>query len=510
MKKSIIYRSLFIIVGFLSVACFNDESSLDVNEIPTVVIDTTGIGSLSVYQFENLKVAPEIAYEGISEDDLDYSWKINLEPNDTLYQIIGTEATLDYPIEFKPTSSNYAHQLVLTVTNKANGIASLMAWPVKVLNNIGEGLVIAETSDGVNTDISHIMAPEFTPDLTENSVKHHVYSALNGTTLAGIIKQMRFARVYGEDAIYAISDADLYRINTFDYTFGGSNDDLFYAAKDSYSPDAILGVYQGDMYIDSGRLTSTYLGASSRYGLPFSSDYQVPGKIAANPISNPAVVITFYEQESGQFIYQPSITQFGDNTMYPIPAITNGNFDPANVPDRVILAADVNTDGGFMHLLKDQNSGKVELYTFDGGESNYPSPYPPNPLGYFDLSEAPGISEAEHFAFLNDQDILYYASGDKVYAIIYSSSTPVIAERYSVPDGAEITTLQVYRQADYPWRSGSYLALNNKSLILSSYDGVEGEVYLLPLINTGVGNVDLPNVKTFSGFDRITAITTQL
>lgn len=37
-----------------------------------------------------------------------------------------------------------------------------MTWPVTVLNNIGEGLIIAETYDGNSTEISHIMSPEVT------------------------------------------------------------------------------------------------------------------------------------------------------------------------------------------------------------------------------------------------------------------------------------------------------------------------------------------------------------
>ncbi len=97
--------------------------------------------------------------------------------------------------------------------------------------------------------------------------------------------------------------------------------------------------------------------------------------------------------------------------------------------------------------------------------------------------------------------------------MLYSTETPVFELRYSVPAGEEITTLQVYRQADYPFRSEGwdppYNATNNKQLIMSTY-GTEGKVYILPMINAGVGNIDVANIKTFNGFDRITAITTQL
>ena len=44
---------------------------------------------------------------------------------------------------------------------------------------------------------------------------------------------------------------------------------------------------------------------------------------------------------------------------------------------------------------------------------------------------------------------------------------------------------------------------------MSTYDGLEGKVSILPLINFGVGNIDTAKISTFGGFDRVTAIGTQ-
>lgn len=106
---------------------------------------------------------------------------------------------------------------------------------------------------------------------------------------------------------------------------------------------------------------------------------------------------------------------------------------------------------------------------------------------------------------------MYYASGSKIYAVLYAGTTPVIEHRYTIPDGAEITTMQVFQQADYPYKSdpNQYLASNNKQLIVSTY-GSEGTVYLLPFVNVGIGNIDQANIRKFTGFGRISAITTQL
>ena len=45
---------------------------------------------------------------------------------------------------------------------------------------------------------------------------------------------------------------------------------------------------------------------------------------------------------------------------------------------------------------------------------------------------------------------LYYATSDKIYAMLYSTNTPSFELKYTAPSGEEITTLQVYQQAGYP------------------------------------------------------------
>lgn len=511
MKKLRYIMFLPLLLGVLTTACFKDNSMLDLNKITAVTLDTTGFGTLSVYQFEKLNLIPNLNHQGLSESDLSHEWKINLTPNDTLYQVVGHEKELDFLVNFKPNLSGRFHQLVYTVTENTSDLDYIFTWPVKVLNNIGEGLVIAQTQDGTTTDISHIMSSSVTTDYAELSIKHNVYSSINGMTMPGITKQMRYAKMAGVDIVFGITDENIYRINTLDYTFSGSNGDLFYANRDNYQFRSIGGVYQGDLFISNGKLTSTFLGASRKIGLPFNASFTVPGIVASNKLSNPAVVISFYDEENEQFVYQPSITPFGDNTMYATPNQASGAFDPSAQLNRENLAAGVSTSGDFMHLLRNKSTGAVDLYLFDKGVSAYPTPEPPTAIGHFNLSNAPNIDKAQHFAFLDNQKVLYYATTTTIYAILYGTATATIEERFVVPAGETITTLQVYQQADYPLRSsGNYLPTNNKSLVMSTYDGTTGKVYLLPFINTGIGNIDTPKIETYSGFDRITAITAQL
>ena len=504
-----LYNILFaLLVLTMAQSCFEDNSALDTNPIDGVIIDTTGISELSVFQFDNLKVEPNLIYSG-NEDQLAFEWKINTIPTDTVFDILSNERNLDEPIVFRPTDAIRNHELVLTVTDTQTDIDYIMAWPLKILNNIGQGIIVATTPDGTSTDLSHIMSAQVTSDFNDLDIKYNVYSSLNDELIAGVTKQLKYYSIFGKDAVLGITNNSIYKINTVDFTLGGTNGDLFYVNRPSYNPQALGQVNQGSLFINNGNLTATFFGASQKFGVAFESEFNLPSIIAGKAVANPPVTIVFYDEVNDTFVYQPSITQFGDSKMYEFPSSTEGSFDPSTVENKVNLAASVGTDGTFRHLLKDENNGNIGLYIFDSGESVFPDIIPPSPIGFYDLTAAPEIQDAEHFTLLDDQKILYYATDTKLFAVLFPTETATIQERYTLNTGERFTTLKVYQDADYPFGS-DYLPLNNKALLISTYDNTEGRVYLMPLVNTGVGNIDLPNVQIWGGFDQITALGTQL
>ncbi|HEY8387245.1 MAG TPA: PKD-like family lipoprotein [Parasegetibacter sp.] len=504
-----------VLVIVAAISCRKDLSTLDSNKIPGVVIDTTGNSQLSVFQFERLVLQPSVNLQGIPESEVSYEWKVNLLPGDTLYQVISEEKNLDYEVRFKPNTSGKYHHLVYTITDKRNGLKYIMAWPLTVKNNIGEGLVIAESRDGINTDLSHIMSPRVTSGYNDESVKYNVYSSINGSLIPGIVKQLQFTKIFGVDALLGITNNMVFRVNTLDYTYFGKDNDLFYPDSEEYHPQALGEVYQNNLYIAENKLTATYLGASREFGLPFDYSWKVPDFIAANPNSangynsyQPAVVISFYDEVNQKFVYQQVLNpSFGDANMYAVAADPGAPFDPGAVLNKVNLAAGINVDRDFVHILKDKNNGNVNIYVLTGGVFNYPDLTPPQAKAVFDVSAAPGIATATKFVILHDQKVIYYATANKIYAIMYSTPTPIIEERFTVPAGETITTLQVYQQIGYPLAE-SYIPTNNKQLIMSTF-GTEGKVYILPMINPGLGNIDQPNIKTYGGFGKISAITPQ-
>ncbi|TKC60206.1 hypothetical protein FBD94_14945 [Pedobacter hiemivivus] len=500
---------LFIAISFL--ACKKDLSSLDNNKIDGVVVDATGTDVLNVFQFDHLVVKPKIT-TSLKETDLTYEWRINIIPSDTTSLILGTTKDLDAEIRLKPNNSLDYHQLKYIITDKSTGLKYITVWKVNVRNSIGEGLVIAETSaDGISSDISHIMSPLVTPDYASESIKRHVYSAINGKTIPGLIKEMLYTNVANANSIIATTPTSITTIRTLDYTFSAANDDLFFGHVGTYKPEAIYKVKQSEVYVENGKMAGSYLSITKKFGLPFDFKYQVPGQLAINAYSDDVkVAANFYDEKNGYFVYMPSVSTYGDRTMYPYPSISGGAFNPGNLPNKLNIAAGVGVGEDILHVLKDKTTGKLELYVLDKGGFNSDDwvTIPPTPKAFYDMSNAPGINEATKFVLLDNQKVLYYATANKIYAMLYGDATPTFQERYTLTAGETIGTLQIYRQSDYPYGE-LYLPTNNKQLIMSTYNGTEGKLYIMPMINIGIGNIDLPNIKSYGGFGKITAITTQ-
>jgi hypothetical protein len=476
-------------------------------ELPEVSVDTTGIGEPTVLQFEELELTPEVTLNGISESNVSYKWEVNIAPRDTSFNVIGTEQTLNYKASLLPSELDDPYQLVFTVTDEENEVDYITEFSLHIRNSLGEGLVVANTADRSNTDLDLIMSPQVTTDYDEISVKYEVYSSVNTNEIAGIVKDIQFTTIYGENALLAITDQSIVRIKRQDFTFQGINQDLFFAHDPQFSPQFLGKINQGTIYVGNNELTGTFLGASKRFGAPFDYPYIVPDQVALNGGSNVPIAINFYDEENDHFVYLPSIMSFGDNAMYPVPDSTGAEFNPGDLPNKENVAAGIAQNGNFRHILRDTNTGNLALYTLTGG-APFPNAEPPKVLDYYDMSNAPNIENAEYFAISDNQQVLYYATSTTIYAMIYGSSTPVFEERFTVSSGEEITTLQVYQQTGYP-RASEYIETNNRQLIVSTYDGSEGKVHLLPIVNLGVGNIDEANITTFGGFDRITAIAPQ-
>lgn len=516
MKRfNIIFLALIIAFSACLPACRKDDSSFATNKLPDLSFGYTAGHALTVYQFNTLELDPKINYGGADKSKYTYTWMINPEPRDTTFITIDDSEQLSYEIGFIPNTGNYYHTLKLYVTNIDTKLQAIHYWRVTVLNNIGEGLVVATTKDNATTDFSHIMSPEVTTNYSEVSVKRNILSSVNGSAINGLVHDLYFANARGGNRLYALTANNMYAYNTLDYSYVGDKNELFVTPPASLSPAAFYYCYQNDIYLGNDMIyygwfaTAVKIGVQSLYAQP------VPKIIALNANSGntstyePAFRIHYYDDKNGKFAYIQGPFAFSDKTQNFSPNETYNGVNAGNYPGKVNIAAGISVDRGFLHVLKDKTSGAYELLVFDGGVNVYGEPYvAPRAIKKIDLSAAPGINNATHFVIMDDQNVMFYATADKIYAVIFAGISAVVEERYTVPAGESITTLDIYRQYGYP-NQASYISTNNKQLILSTYNGTEGKVRLLPLINQGVGNINAGGIKTFDGFDKVLSIVPQ-
>lgn len=507
---------LLLAITVVYAACRKDTSSLDNNKIPGVSFDTTGQSTLSVYQFERLVVEPKINTEGIEEKDLTYSWRITQVYNDTTTTELGNQRNLDAEIRFPPTNPGSELRLFYVVTDTKHDLKYIMNWRLTVRNNIGMGLVVAELDANGKADLTHIMNPDLTLDYHDESVKHNVFSSINGSRIEGEIKKMKYVKVSDGNAIIALTDNSLTKISTLDYKQSGFNGDLFFAPTTINNVQGIYSVYQNDVLVVNGQLFPTWMAISKKWGIPLDNNVEMPDIMALNPFNTsattnpyyPAFLINLYNEEEGWFNYIGSLNSFADRNPYRHPEQAGQAFNPNDLPGKKNLAAGVTVDKGFIHVLKDKTTNAVGVYLFNAGVNEGSTLTPPLATSYFDISNAPGIQQATLFTMLDDQRLFYYASGNKIYAVMYGGATPIVEERYTAPGSEQITAMDVFRQADYPY-SASYLPANNKLLMVGTHAS-EGKLYFFPMKNIGLGTLDVANAKSYGGFKKITAFATQL
>lgn len=501
------------IAGALS-SCLDDKTTYDINKLDAVVIDTTGNPEYQILQFETLKIEPNVQTK-LDESELTYTWKLNPDAKDKRMIIIGKEKKLEYVVNIPISKIGESYSLCCVVTDNTNGLDYITRWKLTVQNSLGQGLIVADSKDGLSTDLNLIMGERVTQDFVydQTKVRYGIYSLFNdGSYIDGIVKQMRQTTIVRNLSLLALTDNSVVKVFTKDFVFGAMNDDMFFSDNGTYSPGVTYQFNQHDIYVERGRLYATWLAISSEFGNPVDNAQYIPDVIAVNSYGDPRVAFTFYDEASGKFGYMPNLKATEINLFE---ETLDTEFNPANVLNKLNVAANVNVNKEHIHILKDKISGDFGIYIIDEGELGFGIPVLPRANKMIDISSAPEIANAVNFIICSDQKVIYYTVGHNVYAIIYSSSTITTELRYTSTE--EITTLQMFNEANYPiaghdedWQPLPFISTNNKQLVMSTYNGTEGKVLLIPIQNAAIGTLDKSKIEVINGFGKISAITPQL
>lgn len=508
-KQLAIYYSVLL---FTVASCnFEDLGKLEVDPIADLIVDTTGIPLRHIIPSgDELVISPIVSREGVDASNLSYEWWITAMPGAdfSLRHVIGTEKELRAVIDnLTPTADFYS--LWYRVTDNTTKLMRGIVFQVVVEPPMNQGLIVADSDDGINSDLSLIQDTIFTngwvnaagvPRSTE--YRRNEFSRVHSRKFTGIIHSLFAQRLY-QDRIYrnflhGASRTSAFRMNTFDYSLVLEGSQLFYDPLITMNIDYYFlnGASQAIM-MNAGKMSNRAIEGIStprpqKFGITLPGPSRANRKIAVHPTTASQAV--WYDEGLGKFL-RLSTSINVRNAPLEAGAETTP-FAPQNLPGYQVLGGGVGNLTEIRFVLKKDNYYGVFTLTNNVASS---------PRRQLDISNAPNIEQAISFVFPIDQAVIYYATPNKVYSIrIPQGGSVVYTDLYTSSD--PITDLQMMR------RSGNVaVAHTERCLLAITYNGSEGKVTTLPIPSSGLdlGLIDLSRSATFGGFKRISAVAIQ-
>ncbi len=525
---------ILILLSFLCMmlgSCYEDESSLNYRLPNSIVIEMGGATTdYSVFAFDTLEIKPLVYKEGVADADLSYRW--TLYGNSIVPQVLDSTMTLKKEITAQPEGN--AYQLLFQVTDNTTGIVQEATFNLTVLSPFGSGLVVCDTHDEATSDVSLIMAYNFTSNYKKenDTIMSNLFSRVNERKINGVATSIR-STIYASNRSLTIgSDHTIDRVDPFNYSYIDGNGDMFIidpgiydVTTIGYEPNsgvellAITGkVYPRSMQ-QNNKVYSYYLLTTDL------SDYYIK-KFYRSEWDNG---IGFDEQNGRllQFDMADKLTVFNSSKL-----TATDPFDWNQLQGftcRAIFSGDNNQ----MHIIlqeKDPVTGepalhgkiysyitkRVPWYDANADQNGWP-------LAIADLSTCPGIETAQFFDGTETQNVIYYASSNKIYSVNLAVTPYIVTEEYEAPAGEEITSMMAWKSMqgmiDYtnPVPTSDMPILStlsyNRMLVLTTWNAAkqEGTVRTIAITTVGTGTLEKNTSKhgVFGGFGRITAINVQ-
>lgn len=524
-----IYTFLALIALFIT-SCYKDDSSLNYRLVNPIVIDMGGAPtSYSVFALDTLEIKPIVYKEGIKDTNLSYRWI--LEGNLIKPTLLDTTMTLKKCIDVRPEGN--AYKLIYEVKDKSCGIIQEEIFDLTVKSQFGSGIVVCDTRDNQTSDVSLIMAYNFTASYSKDkdTVMRNLYSRINKRKIGGVATSVK-STIYGINRSLTIgSDRTIDRVDPFDYSYIDGNGSMFIIDPKNYNVETI------------GYEPNSGYELLSINGKIYPRGMQQNNKVYSyflltNDLSDYYMGIFYrpewenglgFDEKNGrilEFDMASRLKIFDSGKLAP-----DAPFDH-NKLQKFTCRAMFSGDNKKMHTIlqeKDPATGKgvgpiysyvtkrVAWYDANAKDNG-------KPLYIINFNNLPEISNARFFNGTENQDVIYYATDKKIYSVITASpNNPTANLEYEVPAGDEITSMMAWKTyqglIDYtnpnPAAEVKTLTVssNNRMLVLTTYNGStkEGKVITIAISALGTGALEKNPAHhgLFRGFGKITAINVQ-
>ena len=526
MKKTIFFALAAAL--FASYSCVNDRGNYDYAEPGAFFVDTTGLTAdmtRSLVQFEELAITPNLVFEG-DESQLEHTWLIYRDAYEQKSEPVPEQfnggPTLALPMAYNP--DKYYVQYV--AHDPASDRSAQMRWRVELTaaDAVGSGLLVYYREDGLG-DCDLIKTSLFDVNVTEDEVARNLYSTANpsrpitselvacgsydildlGTGATGSWITLLWADGGGRLNFENMTLSDNLRAFTLEDTpitaptfYSTRYDFTYYSYGYFMSKNVEIMINDGKAYVNPlyGVMYMGPLGVND--GSSYRATHAIISTWGPNRI--------FWDAENKRFLCSP----YNGGILSPVNANSEPYFDFDNVNKEMIamdhgfgpeVAGNASTGYGVMRNLTDD--GKRYLYIWQM-TANITADFTQS--GILDISGAPAITSAEHFAFSNRGPVMFYAGGDMIGQIEYNHlATPWSysdsKQVWTAPMGEVITSMKFMK---YPG-VGLTARADDKYLLVATWNATtsEGKVHVLETNVSSGALVQQEPVATYSGFGRI-------
>lgn len=545
MKRFLLYA--FLGLGSLPVltGCYEDKSTEAEFLIPEIEIDTVGFNApwnddfdrytISLQQGDKLQLSFPVKQEGVSDPDFSYEWKLTMSPEQSggaalNFMTISDKKDLEYDIIQSPNSRPYI--LWYQVTDNKTGIKKGMVWAIWVRSAFNEGLIVAESNDGSNTDLAFIASEDFTKVHSGAPViSHNLYTNNNeGQPIQGLVNGMLFyvRNISGQGNVNHIMTFgnDFFQHVDNGFKYAGRDAEVSYDTEQTFAPtqleifssNMVVLVNEGRIYvIDDSKNPKMTVCVPERFthpGTGLDTETLVDKYVAMRhdyKYTNGSYTswCCWYDKNNDLFMYQeymyPSYRQ-GCKTF---PTLENPVFDPNNAPGLDTRAAGLGYNNTLCFVMKNETENHYQVYAF-----NSEVPPTPIPVALYNIPESENdkLDQAISYYISDNGMIVYFATKNKVYAIQLDATVPVVKEIYSTSE--EITHFSMFTQAFQLFKGPSQsiyypeklLNTHHNMLILGTWNGSKGTLQTLPIINPASGDIDNTKINTYTDFGKIISV----
>lgn len=496
MKKILLFVfSALALINFTS--CFEDEGNYDYTDLPRFLVDTTGVNmSMTVTQFDQLSVPSRLVYDG-NKSDLDYYWvaygndSYGANPSDTLSK------TENFSQEIKLSPGNYI--LEFLAIDRSNQRRTSMRYNLTVESAVGSGLLVFYKK-GSECDVDIIKSKTMIGSITENKTVRNIYTRiedhikLTGTPLfIDCFSSLGHIELYTESEGAWVSYDDMGKMEDFNT--------MFWDAPQVCKPQGLYrnGNYQS-LFVNDGEVF--YLNGNGFYNdnpiIKFPGGVATPGDTY---YAAPWVIFAYnvvpycYDMEHGRFLVcgsWSSVLQTASdaklqNLDMDMHFMTRG-YSPSRWYAYAVMKEKSNPDWHVYAMITQGNPSGCQL------------------MADFNVTSAPEIASSKFYDFSTVSPLFYYTSATNIYVCPFDldSATPAIpsAASWTCPAGEEITAFKLFNVNGV----GLSESIANKLLVVATWNGSEGKIYLLKT-DMASGVIDSTPVETFGGFGKIASFS---